>query len=79
MNTSELIPPPPDRSTQGLLMWRKPKILRHSRGRTFMIAEHGEASSGTAHLFDLLIEAKADPEQVRAGFAVDFDLCADLH
>ena len=53
----------PITATSGLLAYRNPKIVRHTKDRTFIIAENGEASAGAAGWCDLLIETKADPNQ----------------
>jgi len=48
----------------GLLSYSKSRVVRHSRGRTFMIALNDEAYGQSGALYDLMIEAKLEPKYV---------------
>jgi hypothetical protein len=49
-------------AVKGLLSYSKSRVVRHSRGRTFMIALNDEAYGQSGALYDLMIEAKLEPK-----------------
>eukprot|EP00038_Savillea_parva_P011612 m.198795 g.198795 ORF g.198795 m.198795 type:complete len:570 (+) comp20545_c0_seq1:294-2003(+) len=54
----------PTPNPRGLLAYQKSRVVRHSRGRTFMIALNDEAYGQSGALYDLMIEAKLEPKYV---------------
>lgn len=56
----DILSSPPTKSTKGLLMYNNVKVVRHYPNRTFIIAIHNEAHGGRGHLFDLMLESKAN-------------------
>lgn len=49
-------------NVKGLLSYSKSRVVRHSLGRTFMIALNDEAYGQSGALYDLMIEAKLEPK-----------------